>query len=211
MAVDPNQNNGTRKSRQLRESSRRLQPLRPTRRGRGSAGHRPQNHRQRRHRRFRLQVRRPGSASSSFRAPTGEVTVQPGDVVDVMIDHGRAARRLRPALAHARRAPAHLGQPGKGLPGTTGHFRPRAGPRQGRPGGGCGNQGLHARLAGRSAPGAQPGFADRPGHPGQDHQAQPPPRQRSGFAQDWRWRKRSTRARAPRWSIWRKARWSPAW
>ena len=51
-----------------------------------------------------------------FQTPSGEVTVKRGDVVDVMIDHGgAAARRLRAALAHARLAPAHLGQLGEGL------------------------------------------------------------------------------------------------
>ncbi len=33
-----------------------------------------------------------------FQGPGGEVTVRPGDVVDVMIDHGEQIGRLRPAL-----------------------------------------------------------------------------------------------------------------
>ncbi len=33
-----------------------------------------------------------------FQSPSGEVTVQVGDVVDVMIDHGEQPRRLHPAF-----------------------------------------------------------------------------------------------------------------
>ena len=146
-----------------------------------------------------------------FQGPGGEVTVQAGRRGRRDDRPRRALRRIRAALPHARRAPARLGQPGKGLSGAAGHLRPRAGPRQRRPGGGRRHQGVHARIAGRSASGAQPGCAGRPGYAGQDRQAQPAPRQRGGLAQDWRSRKRSTRARASRWNIWRRARWSPAW
>ncbi len=53
-----------------------------------------------------------------FQTPSGEITVQMrrrGRCDDR--PRRRAARRLRAAFAHARRAPAHLGQPGEGLPG----------------------------------------------------------------------------------------------
>ena len=78
-------------------------------------------------------------------------------------------------------------------------------------GGGRGHQGVHAGLAGRSAPGAQPGFVGRPGYSGQDHQAEPPPRQRGGLAQAGRGGRNPRAQDAPRWIICTKARWSPAW
>ena len=72
-----------------------------------------------------------------FTDPAAKFTVQPGDVVDVMIDTAETARRLRAALPREGRAPQSLGQPRKGHAGAAHHLRPRAGPRQGRPFGGC--------------------------------------------------------------------------
>ena len=117
----------------------------------------------------------------------------------------RTGGRLRAALAHQGRAPAHLGQSGKGFQRSTGALRPRARPRQRRPRGRCRRQGVHARFAGRPAPGAQSGFADRPGYPGQDHQAQPAPRQRGGVAQAGRRRRDQLAQDASPWSTSRKA------
>src|ERR1022692_109686 len=50
-------------------------------------------------------------------------------------------------------------------------------------------RGLYARIPSRSASGPQPGFAGWAGHPRQNHQTQPPPRQCGGFSQDRRGRR----------------------
>ena len=50
-----------------------------------------------------------------FHNHKGEVTVQAGDVVDVMIDHAASSRKATSCSRHTqRRAAAHLGQPGEG-------------------------------------------------------------------------------------------------
>ena len=45
-----------------------------------------------------------------FVGPDGTVNVQPGDVIDVMIDHGERPRRLRPAVARKGGPHPDLGQ-----------------------------------------------------------------------------------------------------
>ena len=95
----------------------------------------------------------------------------------------RAAGRLCSALPLQGRPRARVGQPGESLRGPVGAPGARDGESQGRAFGGRGHRGVHARLAGRSAPRASPGLVHRPGCSGQDRQGEPPPRQRSGFAQ----------------------------
>ena len=118
-----------------------------------------------------------------FQSPTGEVTVKRGDVVDVMIDHGEQLEGYV-LLSHTRAARLRIWD---NLEKAYQEQLVISGHVLGRVKGGLavdvGDQSLHARFAGRPAPRAQSGFADRPGHSRQDHQAQPAPRQRRGLAQ----------------------------
>ena len=146
-----------------------------------------------------------------FAQPDGSVHVQVGDVIDVMVDRqGRAAGRLHPAVTREGQPPAVLGQSGEGASRRAGGVGPRDGPHQRRTVGGRGRAGLHARLADRHAPDAQSGFAARPGHSGQNRQAESAPRQRGGVAQDGGGRRAARPARARRCRCSKKARSLPA-
>ena len=147
-----------------------------------------------------------------FQGPGGEVTVQPGDPVDVMIDHAGEQPEGYVLLSHTRAARLRIWdnlekayQEQLVISGRV------LGPRQRRAGGGRGDQGLHARFAGRPAPGAQSRFPGGSGHSGQDHQAEPPPRQCGGLAQDGRGGRDHGPQDRHAGTSGRKARWSPAW
>ena len=110
-------------------------------------------------------------------------SVQVGDVVDVMIDHGEPVEGYV-LLSHAKAARLrvwdNLDKAFQEQLIISGHVL-------GRVKGGLsvdvGREGVHARLAGGSAAGAQPGDVRRAGHSGQGHQAEPAAGQRGGFAQ----------------------------
>ena len=144
-----------------------------------------------------------------FQSPTGEVTVKRGDVVDVMIDRSEQVEGYV-LLSHTKAARLRIWDD---LEKASNDQLILSGRVLGRVKGGLavdvGRQSVHARFAGRPASGTQSGFPDRAGHPGQDHQAQPAPRQCGGLAQSWRSRKRSIRARRSPWSTCPRAR--PSW
>ena len=120
-----------------------------------------------------------------FALPDGTIHVQVGDQIDVMVDRQGIQPEGYILLSHQKASrlrswenleKAHARRPG-GL-------RPRNRPHQRRTGGGCRGSRLHARLADRYAPHPQSRFLARPGHPGQNRQAESPPRQRGGVSQD---------------------------
>ena len=79
-------------------------------------------------------------------------------------DDRRTASSPRATCCSRTRAPARLrvwDNLEKAYQRAAGGLRPRAGAREGRAGGGRGRQGVHARLAGRSAARAQPRSPDR--------------------------------------------------
>ena len=121
--------------------------------------------------------------SNSSTMPAGEITVHPGDVVDVMIDHGERLEGYV-LLSHVKAARLRVWD---NLEKAFNEQLIISGHVLGRVKGGLSvDVGIKAFMPGSQAdprPAAQSGFPDRPGHSGQDHQAQPPPRQRGGFAQ----------------------------
>ncbi len=168
----------------LRAAHRRLHSFRSAARRRTAARPRRKTPRDRRHRRFRLQVRRPGSdravraAGRQHHGASGRLDRRDGG------SPGSAAGRLHSAITPEGQPPAFLGKSGESASRWPGGVRPRYGPHQRRTLGGCRRARIHARLADRHPADAQSGFAARPGHSGQDRQAEPPPRQRGGVAQD---------------------------
>ena len=146
--------------------------------------------------RHRLQVRRRGPASRN--SPTTKATspCNAGEEIRRDARAGPHRRRLHQPLAPEGPAPAGMGRDREGLQRQGAGQGARHRPHQGRPDGRHpGRARVPAGLAGRSAPGAQPRWAEGHRDRSPHHQAEQEARQHRGLAQAVAGRRAGRKAR----------------
>ena len=141
-----------------------------------------------------------------FLDENGQVSAQPGDIVDVLLERTEDREGLRRPLARESREDEDLGRGREGLPGTEGRHRPRHRTHQGRARRGHRRARVPAGIADRRASGPQPRRPARAGAPHARHQGQQEARQHRALAQGASSKKRTPRRRRPRSTRWPKAR-----